>query len=455
MAIDKNLLKRLNILYVEDDDVIRNELAQLLSNFFSNVYTAIDGKDGLNTYEKNRKHIDIILTDINMPVLNGIEMVKLIREDNDKVPIFFSTAYSDNEFLSEAIKLKVQEYIVKPIDVRNLLTTFSELANILYQDYLFQEQTKELTLYKEILDSNNIVIKTDLNMKIVYVNELFCKTTDFSKDELIGEDFKVLKHHDMSSDIYSEIYANVANNKTWQGQLKNRTKENGSITVHAYIMATRDDTGEITGSISIQRDITEAINKKREVQLALMKDKSDIFIRSKEGSAEQNVQINNLKNEIASMQEEYTKAIHQKDRYVYTIEKYTVENRRLKTELAGYKKNADYVEERQGASMKMAKENADLRLDLKKANLAVEDAKENQERALKQQRVNYEVQIDELEEELNHINARLENMDSNEVLEQKLIYWKEKAKNESKRVESLEKQIIAHGDKNFMSKIFG
>jgi PAS domain S-box-containing protein len=455
MAIDKNLLKKLNILYVEDDDVIRNELSQLLSNFFGHIYTAVDGKDGLTTYENNRKYIDIILTDINMPILNGIDMIKLIREDNDKIPIFFSTAHSDSEFLAQAIKLKVFEYIIKPIDVRKLLSTFSDLAQVLHQNELLEKQRKELSLYKQIVDTNNIVIKTDLSMNIIYVNEQFCKTTGFSKDELLGEDFKVLKHHDMSADIYSDIYASVANNRTWHGPLKNRTKENGSINVDAHVIATRDGSGEITGSISIQRDITDALNKKRDIQMALMKDKSDIFIKSKEGSAEQNVVINNLRNEIASMKEEYHKAINQKDKYIYTIEKYTVENRRLKTELAGYKKNADYVEERQGASMKMAKENADLRLELKKANLSVADAKDEQDRSLKQQRVNYEVKIDDLNEELNNLNTKLETMDSNEVLEQKLIYWKEKAKNESKRVESLEKDIIAHGDKNFMSKIFG
>lgn len=455
MGIDKNLLKKLNLLYVEDDDVIRNELSELLSNFFGHIYTAMDGREGFNTYEKNRRNIDIILTDINMPVLNGIEMVKLIRDDNERIPVFFSTAHSDSEFLAQAIKLKVYEYIVKPIDVRNLLSEFSDLANIIHQEELLEKQTKELSLYKEIIDATNIVVKTDLSMKIIYVNEQFCESTGFSNEELIGKDFKTLKHADLSSDIYSEIYANVANNKPWHGQLKNRTKENGSINVNAYIIATRDDKGEITGSISIQRDITEELNKKRDIQLALMKDKSDIFIKSKEGSAEQNLIINNLRNKIASMEEEYHKAINQKDKYVYTIEKYTVENRRLKTEVAGYKKNADYVEERQSASMKMAKENADLRLDLKKANLSISEAQDEKQRELKQQKVNYEVKLDELTEELNALNEKLENMDSSEVLEQKLIYWKEKAKNESKRVENLEKQIIAHGDKNFMSKIFG
>ena len=66
MSIDKNLLKRLTLLYVEDDDVIRNELSQLLANFFSKVLVARDGKEGFRTYLENQDHIDVILTDLNM-----------------------------------------------------------------------------------------------------------------------------------------------------------------------------------------------------------------------------------------------------------------------------------------------------------------------------------------------------------------------------------------------------
>ena len=60
----------------------------------------------------------LILTDVNMPELNGIEMIKKVRDFDTKIPVIFATAYSDSEFLVEAIKLRVQEYIVKPIDVR-------------------------------------------------------------------------------------------------------------------------------------------------------------------------------------------------------------------------------------------------------------------------------------------------------------------------------------------------
>ena len=78
MSTDKNLLKRLTLLYVEDDEIIRNELSQLLANFFSQVLVAKDGKEGLRTFLENQDTIDIILTDINMPLYNGIDMVKKI-----------------------------------------------------------------------------------------------------------------------------------------------------------------------------------------------------------------------------------------------------------------------------------------------------------------------------------------------------------------------------------------
>ncbi len=74
--IDKNLLKRLKVLYVEDDASVRNDLVSLLSNFFQNVFFAEDGKEGLRVYEENKDEIDVIIADINMPNLNGIDMVK-------------------------------------------------------------------------------------------------------------------------------------------------------------------------------------------------------------------------------------------------------------------------------------------------------------------------------------------------------------------------------------------
>lgn len=450
-SIDKKLLKRLQILYVEDDLVVRNELEQLLSGFFSKVFTASNGREGLDTYLENKDEIDIILTDINMPIMSGIDMVKYIREKSPKIPVIVATAHSDSEYLSESIKLKVQDYINKPVDVRNLLKVMNELASVMYQEFMLEQQTKELEQYKEVIDSNNIVVKTDIHMNITYVNELFCQITGYDKDELIGEEFKVLRHPDASLDIYTKMYAKVLNNKPWHGVLKNITKEHGIYTTDAYVINTLDDEGEITGTISIQRDITDEVNKKRDIQLALMKDKSDIFIRSKEGSAEQNIIIRELKDQLENAKNDLKKSEINSEKYIYSVEKYTVENRHLRSELSTYKKN----ESKKDLALKVSKENADLKYQLKKIKEELAATKESKEKEIKQLSVNSSIEIEDLEEQLRNITEKYECVETDEVLIQKLEYWKEKAQEEANRVESLEKQIVAHGDKAFMSKIFG
>ena len=451
MSIDKKLLKRLRILYVEDDAVIRTELSQLLSNFFDNVYTAEDGKAGLELYLRNQDDIDIILSDINMPKLNGIDMVKAIRGIDPKVPIFFATAHSDNEFLYEAIKLKIYEYIIKPIDIRHLLSLMNDLASVLYQNFLIDQKNKELAKYKEVTDLNNIVIEIDIHMKIVKVNDLCCKISGYEKEELIGQDFKFLKHPDASNDVYVKMYADVLNNKTWNGTLKNKTKESSTFTTECYMITILNDAGEVEGAISIQKDITEELEKKREMQRALMKDKSEIFIRSKEGNAEQHAIINDLKMKLEDANEEFFKAQRDTDKYIYIAEKYSLENRNLKSELTTHKRNTDTY----SSSLKLTKENSDLRLDIKRLKIKIDDIKTKFTKEKKQIEVNFQIEIDELTEKFVKLSKKYEAIETNDVLLQKLEYWKEKANNESLRFEGLEKQIMSYGDKDIMNKIFG
>ena len=450
MSIDKNLLKKYTLLYVEDDDVIRVELSQLLSNFFSMVHVAKNGKEGLRTFLENQDEIDLILTDLNMPELNGIEMIKKIRTIDNKIPIIFATAHSDSEFLAEAIKLRVQEYIVKPIDVRYLLSLFNDIVSNLYQEFLLKQQREELEKYKEIINSNNIVIKTDTHLNITYVNELFCEISGFNSEELIGKELKYLKYQDMASDIYTNLYVNILNNKSWQGKLKNIKKDGTAFTTDAFVIPTLDETGDMTGAISIQRDITKELKKKRELVLALMKEKSDIFIRSKEGNLEQNQVINDLKHQLEKAQIEEMQSLKIIDKYIYSNEKFRLENKNLKTELGLYKKNSD-----ENLAFKFSKENSDLRLENKKTKDKLAQLQMDSEKTISQQRVNYETKIGELSDKINELSEKIETIQTDEVLLQKLEYWKEKAKQETIKIENLEKQIIAHGDKNFMNKIFG
>ena len=103
----------LKLLYVEDDEDLRISTLKILKNFFKEIVTAVDGQDGVE--KAKAQEFDLILSDINMPKLNGIEMVKIIKEKNPNIPVLMLSAYSDSDYFVEAIELDVDGYILKPL----------------------------------------------------------------------------------------------------------------------------------------------------------------------------------------------------------------------------------------------------------------------------------------------------------------------------------------------------
>lgn len=163
-----------SILYAEDDNKIREKYTRFLKIYFKNVYEAIDGQESIELYEKHKP--DIILLDINMPIINGLEVAKSIRElDKDTLLIILS-AYSDKEKLLAATELMLTKYLIKPIQS-------SELENIVLKciDNLETLKNKENLLYldndfiwnknKETLSKENIIFK--LTQKELLLLKLF------------------------------------------------------------------------------------------------------------------------------------------------------------------------------------------------------------------------------------------------------------------------------------------
>ena len=111
MTIDK--IKDISILVVEDETELREYIVEYLEIFFNRVYSAEDGKKALDIY--NQKCPNIILTDINMPNLDGLALVSKIRENDKETKIIIMSAHSEQEKLLEAIKLHLETYLIKPI----------------------------------------------------------------------------------------------------------------------------------------------------------------------------------------------------------------------------------------------------------------------------------------------------------------------------------------------------
>ena len=118
------LLKEITILYIEDDLASQNQTADTLKNFSSNLLVASDGIEALELYKNNK--IQLIITDIQMPRMDGIEFATKIRKDDIKTPIIMLTAHTNNNYLLSCVNLNIQSYIIKPVN-------FTKLKESLYK----------------------------------------------------------------------------------------------------------------------------------------------------------------------------------------------------------------------------------------------------------------------------------------------------------------------------------
>lgn len=139
------MFDNITILYVEDEDQIRSVVKSVSTKLFKQFLTAKNGQEALDIFKKNKDTIDLIVTDINMPKLNGIDMAYAIREINPDIPIIITTAHNEKDFLHEAIKIGVSAFVLKPMDMKILLNTIQKtIQPILLKKQLVLEQQQHL-----------------------------------------------------------------------------------------------------------------------------------------------------------------------------------------------------------------------------------------------------------------------------------------------------------------------
>jgi len=140
----KKLTMKLNILYVEDEEASRLQLHEVFKLLFHSVDVAVDGLDALEMYKENS--YDIIITDINMPRMNGIELIKEIKEQNPAQNIIIISAHNNSEYLLQAIEVGVDSFIIKPLKMQQLTLVLTKVANDINAQELslrYNEQLKE------------------------------------------------------------------------------------------------------------------------------------------------------------------------------------------------------------------------------------------------------------------------------------------------------------------------
>ena len=166
MSIDLDYLlkfaKEFNILYVEDDEEVSLVFRETLNIFFNKVYFAVNGLDGLEKFENNS--IDLILTDITMPLMNGLDMSKEIKKINQDIPIIITSAHDDIEYFVQMLKLNVDGFLLKSIDFEQ----FNFVLNRVIEKIVLR---KEKDKYQEEL-KRKLEEQTEKLKKHYYTNKL-------------------------------------------------------------------------------------------------------------------------------------------------------------------------------------------------------------------------------------------------------------------------------------------
>lgn len=173
------MFKGITALYVEDEEAIRSAIGGLLKTFFKDFIVCTNGIEGLNAFKEHQDTIDVIITDINMPKLNGLDMLDKIKEISPFIPMLITTAHNDANFLHRAIDIGVTGYINKPIDVRKLLDVIKK--NVLpiiekkrLEDEIRRQQEKEVHNAKFLaIGQLTAGITHEINTPLTYIKATF------------------------------------------------------------------------------------------------------------------------------------------------------------------------------------------------------------------------------------------------------------------------------------------
>ena len=213
------LLKSYSILYLEDEENIRKSITNTLELMSKKVYPCSNAHEAYDIFIKNK--IDIIISDISMPKINGIEFTKMIRKENKQVPIILLTAHTDTDYLLEATKLKLVDYLIKPLNFTKLKEALNNAVDeILLNNPKIIKFPNNIVYNiekKQLLENNkekNITSKEIALLELLYENRDKNISQEFIKMNIWDDPFN-------ATDAALKAVLNKLRNKIGKNTIKN------------------------------------------------------------------------------------------------------------------------------------------------------------------------------------------------------------------------------------------
>jgi len=233
--------------------------------FFNDIVVAEDGQEALDEFSLSQ--FDVIITDINMPNLNGIDMIREIRKIDKDISILVFSAYERSEYFMESIKLGVDGYLVKPIDVTQFIDALCKITSKVKLKAEAAKNLHFLKQYEELTNYSSIVSKTDKKGIITYANKAFCKLSGYTENELVGKNHNIIRHPDNPAILYKDMWDTIKKKKQiWNGLIRNISKSGNSYYVKTTVKPILSEDGEIIEYIALRSDVTDIMNPRKRLE---------------------------------------------------------------------------------------------------------------------------------------------------------------------------------------------
>jgi PAS domain S-box-containing protein len=275
--------KNLNILYVEDDEKVRDQYSKFFDKIFKTVHTAQDGQEGLekfNLFLQNEKvPYDLVISDIMMPKMTGIELSQNILDKYPEQQILIISAYNDSDKLQHLMDMGIHYFIHKPMKFKNIIQVLEKVCSFIshqkadnkkikmMQETIakleseFDKAVREKKNFQEdvinlcsLSDSYAITSLTDSSGHILEVNNEFLSISGYTRDEIIGEHFEIFRDEETCKKIMEDMKKGAIHKCEIKNKKNSFTQEYYWTALVVIPMIKND---EIYGYKFVEEDITE------------------------------------------------------------------------------------------------------------------------------------------------------------------------------------------------------
>jgi len=256
--------RKVSVLYVEDEPETRELVADNLRRTFPEVeiVTATTGEEGLELF--NSVAPQIVITDIMVPGMNGMQMAREIRARSTSALIIATTAYSDSEFLMDAISVGVTHFLLKPLELNNLFQAVREsISRVELEQEVKTEKELTWKLSHVVQQNPSSVIVANARGTIEYVNSRFLHDSGYDAGHFLGQNLRLIFSEARPFDNYEMMWSTLRRGFHWRGQLLRRKKSGDLLFQDVCIFPLSSDDGAITHYVAVLDDVSNRSEAKR------------------------------------------------------------------------------------------------------------------------------------------------------------------------------------------------